>query len=125
MPVFRINKNSNYTVMSNFHLRDKNLSFKAKGMLSFMLSLPENWDYSLNGLCSISKEGISAIRSIIQELETNKYLKIKKFKDTKGLFEYEYCIYEYPYVLNPDIENQYLDTTLWIRTYRKSNTNKY
>lgn len=125
MPVFRINKNSNYTVMSNFHLRDKNLSFKAKGMLSFMLSLPEDWDYSLSGLCSVSKEGIRAIRSIIQELEENKYLEIKKFKDEKGLFEYEYSIYEYPYVLNPDIRNGHLDTAIWIRTCRKQHTNKY
>ena len=119
MSVFKIEKNQNYTVMSNHHLRDRNLSFKAKGMLSFMLSLPENWDYSLNGLCSISKEGISAIRSIIQELEKNKYLEIKKYKDKKGLFEYEYSIYEYPYVLNPDIQNHHLDTTMWIRTSRK------
>ena len=57
MSVFKIEKNNNYTVMSNYHLRDKNLSYKAKGLLSFMLSLPEDWDYSLAGLCSISKEG--------------------------------------------------------------------
>ena len=57
MSVFKIEKNDNYTVMSNYHLRDKNLSYKAKGLLSFMLSLPEDWDYSLAGLCKISKEG--------------------------------------------------------------------
>ena len=64
MAVFRIEKNNNYTVMSNYHLRDKKLTFKAKGMLSFMLSLPDDWDYSLNGLCSVSKEGIKAVRNI-------------------------------------------------------------
>lgn len=56
MSVFKIKKNENYTVMSNYHLRDKNLSYKAKGLLSFMLSLPDNWDYSLNGLVAVSKE---------------------------------------------------------------------
>lgn len=56
MPIFKIEKNSNYTVMSNYHLKDKDLSYKAKGLLSFMLSLPEDWNYSLAGLCSISKE---------------------------------------------------------------------
>lgn len=56
MPIFKIEKNSNYTVMSNYHLKDKDLSYKAKGLLSFMLSLPEDWNYSLAGLCFISKE---------------------------------------------------------------------
>ena len=56
MSVFRVEKNNNYTVMANYHLRDKELSFKAKGLLSYMLSLPEDWDYSLNGLASVSKE---------------------------------------------------------------------
>ena len=56
MSVFKIEKSSNYTVMSNYHLRDKDLSYKAKGLLSFMLALPEDWDYSLAGLCYISKE---------------------------------------------------------------------
>ena len=61
MSVFRIDKNGNYTVMSNYHLRDRRLSYKAKGLLSFMLSLPDDWDYSINGLVSISKESIKAI----------------------------------------------------------------
>lgn len=56
MSIFKIEKNSNYTVMSNYHLKDKNLSYKAKGLLSFMLSLPEDWNYSLASLCFISKE---------------------------------------------------------------------
>lgn len=65
MSIFKIEENKNYTVMSNHHLRDKNLSYKAKGLLSFMLSLPEDWDYSMNGLESISKESIKAIRNIL------------------------------------------------------------
>ena len=78
MSVFKIEKSKNYTVMSNYHLRDKNLSYKAKGLLSFMLSLPEDWDYSINGLVSISKEGVKAIRNILQELQRYGYLVIEK-----------------------------------------------
>lgn len=72
--VFKIEKTKNYTIMSNYHLRDINLSLKAKGLLSFMLSLPEDWDYSLNGLVSVSKESKKAIRSILNELKENGYL---------------------------------------------------
>ena len=75
MSVFKIEKSKNYTVMSNYHLRDKNLSYKAKGLLSFMLSLPEDWDYSINGLVSISKEGVKAIRNILQELQRYDFLR--------------------------------------------------
>ena len=68
MAVFKIEKAKNYTVMSNYHLQDRNLSYKAKGLLSFMLSLPEDWDYSMKGLVAVSKENIKAIRSILNEL---------------------------------------------------------
>lgn len=67
--VFKIEKSRNYTVKNNYHLRDKNLSYKAKGLLFFMISLSEDWDYSINGLVSISKEGVKAIRNILQELQ--------------------------------------------------------
>ena len=66
---FKIEKNKNYTIMSNYHLRDKNLSLKAKGLLSFMLSLPENWDYSLSGLIAVCKEQESSIKSTLKELK--------------------------------------------------------
>ena len=75
------------------NLRDKNLSYKAKGLLSFMLSLPEDWDYSLKGLCSISKENRDAIRLILKELQQNHYLEIEKVRGDKGYFEYNYLIY--------------------------------
>ncbi len=111
--VFKVEKNKNYTVMSNYHLRDKSLSLKAKGLLSFMLSLPDDWDYSLAGLCSICKEGKDAIRSTLKELKDNKYLMIEKHKNSKGLFEYTYIIYEEPQVekelTHPDTENPYMD----------------
>ena len=95
--VFRINKTKNYTVMSNYHLQDKNLSYKAKVLLSCMLSLPDDWNYSVRGLASISKEGIKAINSMLKELEENYYLKRERKQENNGRFYYEYNIYEAPY----------------------------
>ena len=92
MSVFRINKTKNYTVMSNYHLQDRNLSYKAKGLLSYMLSLPSDWDYSLSGLVAISKESKDCIRTILNELKVNHYLEIEKHRGEKGLFEYNYLI---------------------------------
>lgn len=109
MAVFKIEKNRNYTTMSNYHLRDKNLSYKAKGLLSFMLSLPESWDYSMNGLVSVSKENIRAIRTILQELEEYKYLVRTRMQNEKGQFKYDYSIYEVPYTQLPHIQNPYMD----------------
>lgn len=100
MSVFKIEKNKNYTIMSNYHLRDKNLSYKAKGLLSFMLSLPDNWDYSLAGLCSISKESRDGIRSILKELQEYHYVEIEKVRGNKGYFEYNYLIYEIPHFID-------------------------
>ena len=97
MSIFRINKTNNYTVMSNIHLRDKNLSYRAKGLLSFMLSLPKDWDYSVNGLAKISKENVKAVRTILKELEEFRYLERKRIQLENGRFDYDYCIYEEPY----------------------------
>lgn len=97
MSTFKINKNRDFTVMSNYHLRDRNLSLKAKGLLSFMLSLPDDWDYSLRGLVAICKESKDAIRSTLNELKLNYYLKIEPSRDENGKFEYNYLIYEKPY----------------------------
>ena len=97
MAVFKIEKNKNYTIMSNHHLRDKLLSYKAKGLLSFMLSLPEDWDYSINGLAKVSKEGKKAIRAMLEELEEKHYLIRKRIQLQNGQFDYEYHIYEMPY----------------------------
>ena len=74
MSVVRINKNNNYTVMSNYHLRDRELSLKAKGLLSMMLSLPDDWDYSIAGLVAICKENETDIKAILNELEKLKYI---------------------------------------------------
>lgn len=104
MAKFTIEKNKNYTIMSNYHLQDKNLSYKAKGLLSFMLSLPEDWDYSINGLVAISKEGVKAIKNILQELQKYGYLVIKKKQNEIGQFEYDYLIYEYPEYQKGDVD---------------------
>lgn len=106
MAVFKINKTTNYTVMSNHHLRNKKLSLKAKGLLSIMLSLPQEWDYSIKGLCSICKENESAIKSALSELKQFGYLVvIKKYADetSSGRIEYLYDIYEEP-ILKEEIQ---------------------
>ena len=104
MAKFTIEKNKNYTIMSNYHLQDKNFSYKAKGLLSFMLSLPEDWDYSINGLVAISKEGVKAIKNILQELQKYGYLVIKKKQNEIGQFEYDYLIYECPECQKGDMD---------------------
>lgn len=110
MSVFKIEKNKDFTIMSNYHLRDRNLSYKAKGLLSFMLSLPDDWDYSLKGLCAISKENRDAIRSTLKELQDNHYLEIEKIRGEKGYFEYNYLVYEKPHFAEIDNEKKYPDT---------------
>ena len=95
MTVFRVEKNKNYTVMSNEHLRNRDLSLKAKGLLSQMLSLPEEWDYSLEGLARINREGVDAIRTGIQELEEHGYLERHRIRDEAGrLGGTEYVVHE-------------------------------
>lgn len=96
MAVIRRNKNNNYTAMSNAHLKDDGLSLKAKGLLSMVLSLPDEWIYSINGLAKICKESTTAIRSTIKELEEHGYLKRTRKQNDKGLFEYEYLFFEEP-----------------------------
>ena len=83
MAVFRVEKNSGYTVMSNHHLRNRALSLKAKGLLSQMLSLPEDWDYTLQGLARINRESIDAIRQAIRELEQAGYIQRSRERDEK------------------------------------------
>lgn len=106
MPVFRVEKNKDYTVMANFHLRDKSLSLKAKGLLSQMLSLPEDWDYTLSVLCCINRESKDAVRSAVNELERAGYIERHQTTDESGNFSSnEYIIHEYPASLPPLSEN--------------------
>lgn len=86
MAVFRVERTGDYTVMSNFHLKDKRLSLKAKGLLSQMLSLPDDWDYTLSGLCFINRESKDAIRSAINELERAGYIRRRQTIDATGKF---------------------------------------
>lgn len=97
MAVFRVERTRDYTVMSNHHLRDKSLSLKAKGLLSLMLSLPEDWDYTLSGLARICQEGKDAIRGAIVELERAGYVQRRQTTDETGKFSVnEYIIREQP-----------------------------
>ena len=104
MAVFRVEKNKGYTVMSNHHLRNKELTLKAKGLLSQMLSLPEDWDYTLQGLSFINREKIDAIREAIRELERAGYITRSRERDEKGrLRGADYVIYEQPQPPMPDL----------------------
>ena len=103
MAVFRVERNSGYTVMSNHHLRNKELTLKAKGLLSQMLSLPEDWDYTLAGLSHINRESIDAIRTAVWELEKAGYILRRQGRDEKGkMTAIEHTIYEQP---QPVLEN--------------------
>ena len=108
MAVFRVERNKGYTVMSNHHLRNKELSLKANGLLSQMLSLPEDWDYTLAGLSYINRESIDAIRTAVWELEKAGYITRRQGRDEKGkMTAIEYTIYEQPQP--PQLENPILE----------------
>ena len=103
MAVFRVEKNHNYTVMSNYHLRDTGLTLKAIGLLSKMLSLTDEWDYTTRGLAAICKEGVDAIGAALKELEARGYLVRRQIRDSKGrITDTEYTIYESPHTPLPD-----------------------
>ena len=112
MAVFRVEKNRGYTVMSNHHLRNKDLSLKAKGLLSQMLSLPEDWDFTLKGLSLINREQIDAIRAAVRELEQAGYIVRSRERDGQGrLRGADYLIYEQPQPVpdSPTLENPMLE----------------
>ena len=119
MAVFRIERTRDYTVMSNHHLRDKALSLKSKGLLSMMLSLPDDWNYTTRGLAKICKEGVDAIGGALRELESTGYIVRHQLRDRQGrISDTEYVIYEQPQpkapdtpqpdTASPDTENPYL-----------------
>lgn len=133
MSVIRVEKTKNYTVMSNYHFKEKDMSLKAKGLLSLMLSLPDNWDYSIAGLVAICKENETAIKSALKELQQFGYVKVDKImpdKTESGRIEYVYNIYEKPNqegkkqgVENLPIESQHVENPTQLNT-NKLNTNK-
>lgn len=97
MAVFRVEKNRNYTVMSNVHLKDKGISLKAKGLLSVILSLPKDWNYTTRGLAAICKEGVDSIGAALRELESAGYLVRHRLRDKGGrISDTEYIVYESP-----------------------------
>jgi hypothetical protein len=106
MAVFRINKTDDYTIISNYHLKNKEISLRAKGLLSLMLSLPDNWDYSILGLVTLSKDGKDVVMKALNELEEFGYLVRTQTVDEKGRFAgYAYDIYETPQTEKPCPEN--------------------
>lgn len=148
MAVFRIEKSRDYTVMSNHHLKDKNLTLKSKGLLSMMLSLPDEWNYTTRGLAAICKEGVDSIGTALKELETIGYIKRYRLRDEKGkIKDTEYVIYEkpqtepneeqpntalphtekpytdFPYMDNPDTDKPCTENTAQLNT-NISNTKK-
>ena len=112
---FKVYKSGDFTVMPIVHLKDKTLSLKAVGLLSKMLSLPDDWDYSLNGLVAITKDGLDSVRSALNELKDHDYVEILKLRTDKGTFKYNYLVFENPadkalkLQNKPDMENPYLD----------------
>jgi hypothetical protein len=118
LAVFRVEKTKDYTVMANHHLRNTELSLKAKGLLSLMLSLPDNWDYTTKGLSCICKDGIDSINATIKELEISGYLIRRRIRNDKGqLTTTEYTIFEKPQKLDtkdvpPKRENPILDNPM-------------
>ena len=113
MPVIRIDKTRDYTVMSNHHFRNRNLSLKAKGVMSLMLSLPDDWDYTVAGLATLSKDGLDSVRSALKELEREGYLKMERERDAKGkLGRASYVLSEIPVVEKPILENPRLENPI-------------
>ncbi len=128
MSVIRVEKTKNYTVMSNYHFKEKEMSLKAKGLLSLMLSLPDNWDYSIAGLVAICKENETAIKSALKELQQFGYVKVDKImpdKTDSGRIEYIYNIYEQSKQGNEKqgVENLHLETQC-VENHTQLNTNK-
>ena len=116
-------KTSKYTTISNGFLRDKNLSLKAKGFLTVIMALPDDWDFSIKGICSVLKEGKTAIYGVIQELKENRYCKTTPNRNEKGLIlGLDYVFYEEPYDEEPQqdyphSDNRYMDNMPQINTY--------
>ena len=137
MAVFRIEKTRDYTVMANHHLRNTKLSLKAKGLLSLMLSLPENWDYTTRGLAKICKDGVDSICSAVNELEEHGYVRRERIRNAKGqLTDIQYTILERPepplpeqekpkqenpVLGNPDLEEPEQENPAQLNTKKSSN----
>ena len=135
MQVFRVEKNSNYTTMCNYHLRDQGLSLKGKGLLSMLLSLPDTWNYSVRGLSSITPDGVDGVLTALKELERLGYLERNQQRESNGrMGRAEYVIYEMPrkkpcsespctekpYTVNPDTDTPVTENPAQLSTNRTS-----
>ena len=109
MPVIRVNKTQDYTVMANYHFRNYEMSLKAKGLLSQMLSLPEDWNYSIEGLTTLAKDGYDSIKEGLKELERFGYLKRAAVRDKGKIVDWIYNIYEKPQVEKPQMEKPQME----------------
>lgn len=99
--IIRNKKDKDYTVMSNYHFRDTNLSLRAKRLLSLILSLPNDWNFSINGLCKICNESRTTISNTLKELRDKSYIVVFEVRDSNGKFNYEYIVFENPNFGNP------------------------
>lgn len=132
MAIIRIVKNKDYTVMSNAHLHDKRLSLKAVGLLSIVLSLPDDWHYTINGLVGSVKDGKDSVESAIKELKKNGYLRVDKIYPNGNCnrIQYQYTFFEKPQEVvfqpleNQDIENQEVESQVFENPHAYINTNK-
>lgn len=128
MSVHRVEKINNYTLVDNDYIQSGELSLKAKGLLTYMLSLPDNWEYSLEGLYSSCKDGKSSLRNTLKELIDKNYLIIERIRDENGLYKYNYQIYEKPSKkclkteIHPDTGFRYMDNR-YIENQTQINTN--
>ena len=140
MSIIRVHKTANFTVMSNTHFKEKKMSLKAKGLLSLMLSLPDDWNYSVSGLVTLSKDGKDSVMSALGELETFGYLERTRTVNERGQFSgIEYNIFEQPQTEKPLAEKQHEEkpisekanaenhpqlNTNKLNTYSNKNTNE-
>ena len=132
MAVIRVVKNKDYTVMSNVHLKDKRLSLKAIGLLSIVLSLPDSWHYTVNGLVGSVKDGKDSVESAIKELKKNGYLRVDKIYPNGNCnrIQYQYTFFEKPQEVviqpleNQDVENQEVESQVFENPHAYINTNK-
>lgn len=132
MSVIRVVKNKDYTVMSNAHLHDKRLSLKAVGLLSIVLSLPDDWHYTINGLVGSVKDGKDSVESAIKELKKNGYLRVDKIYPNGNCnrIQYQYTFFEKPQEVvfqpleNQDVENQEVESQVFENPHAYINTNK-
>lgn len=127
MSVARTHHTKDFTCMSNYHFKDKSISLKAKGLLSLMLSLPDEWDYSVTGLASLSSDGETSVRTAVKELEEHKYLKRTSIRQNGRIVDWEYDIYEKPLEIL-EVEIQQVENSLLEnkdnKILKESNTKK-